>query len=146
MTSTKLAGGKKLTQKTGSVTWSPPSPEPLVRTIDFKLNSSITLQTIPAQPGQPVILLVRLYPEDGPLTSDDMTFVQILDCSDTHMYVSTLRPKANRGYSMRCGSGTDSETKTANGSIEVSGGGDDERLRGPRGNAVRRRVSRSTRR
>lgn len=146
MARTTSAKGKEPSQKICRGTW--PPLEPVVKMIDFNTNEfSFRVPTFTAHDEQLVIFLVSV-PSNGSVSSGSDVFIQFKPIPGTNdrVYAGALTATPGCNYEVICSVGFGLDTKTASGSIEVSGGGDDdEQIRGQRRNAVRQRASRSTR-
>lgn len=151
MARTTSAKGKKQSQTTGRLTW--PLLEPLVKIIDFNTNTNISLPVFPAVKGQLVILLALIpagYSAPTDVEPSSLHFAPIPGPDEQGYQVYAGALTASPGYHqfhVKSIGGQNGDTKTASGSIEVSGGPEeDKQLRGQRRSAVRQRASRSTRR
>jgi hypothetical protein len=146
--------GKKPSRKTGRVTQEQPQPAPSLVTIDFISGGSLRDEgSLKEELPQSVVFIVKTPQGPYPPTSDVMTFLLAATTPEMNVYVSMFTPPGKGLFPYKVfwsstpGRVFPDETKTANGSIEVSGGGDEDgRLKGRRRNAGRRRASRSTRR
>ncbi|CAM4507007.1 hypothetical protein COEX109129_35720 [Corallococcus exiguus] len=165
MATTRLAKGKKPSQKTGRVTRKIAAIPPQPQVIDFLLDSPSRLRVkhpITINVRQTLLFVVwtpsklsairapRITWTRGP--SVDRAVIQCRRVAKTpqlNAYVGAFTPEVPgcHEYQVKLFDDTAEGPRVATGTIEVSGGGepDGTRAKGPRRAAVRRRAARSTR-
>lgn len=161
MASTRLARGKKPSLKTHAEKPAPRRLPPAQQVIDFLFDEDRSIQ-VPApivlEVGQTVLFVVWTRPMPSPTVLPTIGWkpkllgkagkcLLVAETERLNAFVGAFTPdeEGNYKYEVSWMDDGGEGPRTASGTIEVSGGGEDKQLKGPQGGAARRRVGRSTR-
>lgn len=161
MASTRLARGKKPSLKTRVEPQAPRGLPPEQQKIDFLFDETRSIRVaapIVLHVGQTVLFVVWTRPMssstelpsvewESTQTRETSQCVLVASTERINIYVGALTPEREGHYTYEVTWKEDGGEgpRTASGTIEVSGGGEDTQLKAPRRSPVRRRAGRSTR-